>query len=165
MKVFSDVQIFVTSYNKNFIDIKIVVEQLPVLKSIEFEGCKKIKESNLIDKIILLTMQRISENDILKAKNIIIQEYESKNYHNIKHIIFDIDITKLSDSTNVRVILTFDCDTATIIHEIYGLVRDGIPDHFNIKEEAMINFYKDKRTVILVEASPVCNPEITVYYE
>ena len=42
MKVFSDVQIFVTSYNENFIDIKIVVEELPVLKSIEFEGCKKI---------------------------------------------------------------------------------------------------------------------------
>ena len=78
---------------------------------------------------------------------------------------FDIDITKLSDTTNVRVILTFDCDTATIIHEIYGLVRDGIPDHYNIKEEFLVNFYKDKRTVILVEASPVCNPEITVYYE
>lgn len=84
LKVFSDVQIFVTSYNENFIDIKIVVEELPVLKSIEFEGCKKIKESTLIDKINLLTMQRLSENDILKAKNIIIQEYESKNYHNIK---------------------------------------------------------------------------------
>ena len=79
LKVFSDVQIFVTSYNKNFIDIKIVVEELPVLKSIEFEGCKKIKESTLLDKINLLTMQRLSENDILKAKNIIIQEYESKN--------------------------------------------------------------------------------------
>ncbi len=81
------------------------------------------------------------------------------------HQQFDIDITKLSDTTNVKVILTFDCDTATIIHELYGLVRDGIPDHFNIKEESLINFYKDKRTVILVEASPVCNPEITVYYE
>ena len=78
---------------------------------------------------------------------------------------FDIDITKLSDTTNVKVILTFDCDTATIIHDLYGLVRDGIPDHYNIKEEVLVNFYKDKRTVILVEASPVCNPEITVYYE
>ena len=81
------------------------------------------------------------------------------------HKIFDIDITKLSDTTNVRVILTFDCDTSTIIHELYGHVRDGIPEFYDIKEEAMINFYKDKRTVILVEASPVCNPEITVYYE
>ena len=78
---------------------------------------------------------------------------------------FDIDITKLSDTTNVRVILTFDCDTATIIHELYGLVRDGIPDHFNIKEEVIVNFYEDKRTLILVEASPICNPEISVFYE
>jgi len=79
--------------------------------------------------------------------------------------LFDIDITKLSDTTDVKVILTFDCDTATIRHELYGIVRDGIPDHFNIKEEVIVNFHKDKRTVIIVEASPVCNPEISVFYE
>ena len=79
--------------------------------------------------------------------------------------LFDIDITKLSDTTDVKVILTFDCDTATIRHELYGVVRDVIPDYFNIKEEVIVNFYKDKRTVILVEASPVCNPEISVFYE
>ena len=79
--------------------------------------------------------------------------------------LFDIDITKLSDTTDVKVILTFDCDTATIRHELYGIVRDGIPDHFNIKEEVIVNVYKDKRTVIIVEASPVCNPEISVFYE
>ena len=78
---------------------------------------------------------------------------------------FDIDISKLSDTNNVRVILTFDCDTATIRHELYGVVRDGIPDYFDIKKEVLVNFYKDKRTVILVEASPVCNPEISVFYE
>ena len=79
--------------------------------------------------------------------------------------LFDIDISKLSDTNNVKVILTFDCDTATIRHELYGVVRDGIPDHFNIREEVIVNFYEDKRTVILVEASPVCNPEISVFYE
>ena len=99
-------------------------------------------------------------NEIILDMNV---DYGPNARSNYK--IFDIDLNKLSDTTNVRVILTFDCDTATIIHELYGLVRDGIPDHFNIKEEALINFYKDKRTVILVEASPVCNPEITVYYE
>ena len=79
--------------------------------------------------------------------------------------LFDIDISKLSDTNYVKVILTFDCDTSTILHELYGHVRDGIPEFYDIKEESMINFINDKRTVILVEASPVCNPEITVYYE
>ena len=84
---------------------------------------------------------------------------------NSNYKLFDIDITKLSDTNNVRVILTFDCDTATIRHELYGVVRDGIPDYFDIKKEVLVNFYKDKRTVILVEASPVCNLEISVFYE
>ena len=78
---------------------------------------------------------------------------------------FDIDITKLSDTNDVRVILTFDCDTSNIPHETLGFVRDNIPDYFDIKEEILINFYENKRTVILVRASPVCDPDITVFYE
>ena len=99
-------------------------------------------------------------NEILLDINV---DYGPNANSNFK--IFDIDITKLSDTTNVRVILTFDCDTATIRHELYGVVRDGIPDYFDIKKEVLVNFYKDKRTVILVEASPICNPEISVFYE
>ena len=84
LKVFSDVQFFVTGYYDNFIDLKIVVEEFPVLKEVKFLGCNKIKESTLLDKINLTTMQRLSNNDIIKAKNIIIDEYKNKNYHNIK---------------------------------------------------------------------------------
>jgi len=78
---------------------------------------------------------------------------------------FDIDITKLSGTNDVRVILTFDCDTSNIPHETHGFVRDNIPDYFNIKDEVLVNFYDDKKTVILVRASRVCNPDITVSYE
>ena len=80
---------------------------------------------------------------------------------------FDIDITKLSDTNDVRVILTFDCDTPNIPNETLGFYRDNIPDYFNIKEEVLVNFYEDKRTVIQVSPSSDsnCNPEITVFYE
>ncbi len=81
------------------------------------------------------------------------------------HKVFNVDIEKLSDTNDVKVILTFNCDTLNIPDEFYGLIRDNIPDFFDIKEEVMVNFYEDKRTVILVEASSVCNPEITVFYE
>ena len=83
LKVFSDVQFYVTGYYDNFVDIKIVVEEFPVLKEVNFIGCDKIKESTLLEKINLLKMQRLSNDDIIKAKNIIIDEYKSKNYHNI----------------------------------------------------------------------------------
>ena len=80
---------------------------------------------------------------------------------------FDIDITKLSDTNDVRVILTFDCDTPNIPHETNGYMRDNIPDYFDIKEEVFVNFYEDKRTVIQVSPSSNsnCNPEIRVFYE
>ena len=80
---------------------------------------------------------------------------------------FDIDITKLSDTNDVRVILTFDCDTPNIPHETNGYMRDNIPDYFDIKEEVFVNFYEDKRTVIQVSPSSDsnCNPDIRVFYE
>ena len=80
---------------------------------------------------------------------------------------FDIDITKLSDTNDIRVILTFDCDTSNIPHETFGFVRDNIPDYFDIKEEVLVNFYDDKRTVIQVSPSSNANciPDIRVFYE
>ena len=80
---------------------------------------------------------------------------------------FDVDITKLADTTNVKVILTFDCDTPNIPSGTIGFFRDNIPDYFDIKEEVFVNFYKDKRTVIEVSPSTDsnCNPDINVFYE
>ena len=80
---------------------------------------------------------------------------------------FDVDITKLADTNNIKVILTFDCDTPNIPNETLGFYRDNIPDYFNIKEEVLVNFYEDKRTVIQVSPSSNsnCNPDIRVFYE
>lgn len=80
---------------------------------------------------------------------------------------YDVDITKLADTNNIKVILTFDCDTPNIPHETYRFLRDNIPDYFNIKEEVTVNLYEDKRTVIQVSPSSDynCNPEISVFYE
>ena len=46
---------------------------------------------------------------------------------------FDVDITKLADTNNIKVILTFDCDTPNIPNETLGFYRDNIPDYFDIK--------------------------------
>ena len=83
LKVFSDVQIFITNTYLNSIDLKFVVEESPVINQIKFIGCDKIKESNLLDKIELKTMQRISYDDIYKSVNLIKDQYLNKNYHNV----------------------------------------------------------------------------------
>ena len=80
---------------------------------------------------------------------------------------FDVDITKLGDTNDIKVILTFDCDSPNISHETIGNIRDNIPDYFDIKEEVLVNFYDDKRTVIQVSPSSNANciPDIRVFYE
>ena len=80
---------------------------------------------------------------------------------------FDVDIMKLADTNDIKVILTFDCDTPNIPNETIGFIRDNIPDYFDIKEEVFVNFYKDKKTVIQVSPSSDsnCNPDINVFYE
>ena len=87
--------------------------------------------------------------------------------HDSNYQTFDVDITKLVDTNDIKVILTFDCDTPNISQETIGNIRDNIPDYFDIKEEVLVNFYEDKRTVIQVSPSTDsnCNPEISVFYE
>ena len=75
---------------------------------------------------------------------------------------FDVDISKLGDTNDIKVILTFDCDTPKVSQ---GNIRDNIPDYFDIKGELFVNLYKDKRTVIEVSPSSNCNPAFKVFYE
>ena len=67
---------------------------------------------------------------------------------------FDVDITKLEDTNNIKVILTFDCDTPNIPNETLGFYRDNIPDYFDIKKEVLVNFYKDKRLSLIHISEP-----------
>ena len=98
----------------------------------------------------------------------IIPVYRNENLQmDSNYQTFDVDITKLADTNNIKVILTFDCDTPNIPNETLGFYRDNIPDYFDIKEEVLVNFYEDKRTVIEVSPSydSNCNPILNVYYE
>ena len=74
---------------------------------------------------------------------------------------FDVDISKLADTTDVKVIFTFDCEQGA------EEIRDMKPDYFDIKGEVFVNFYKDKRTIIEVSPSSDsnCNPDFRVFYE
>ena len=74
---------------------------------------------------------------------------------------FDVDITKLADTIDVKVIFTLDCEQGA------EEIRDMKPDYFDIKGEVFVNFYKDKRTIIEVSPSSDsnCNPDIKVFYE
>ena len=88
----------------------------------------------------------------------IIPDYRNSD---TKFQTFDVDISKLSDTTDVKVIFTFDCEQGA------EEIRDMKPDYFDIKGEVFVNFYKDKRTIIEVSPSSDsnCNPDIKVFYE
>ena len=83
LNVFSDVQIFITNTFENSLDLKIIVEESPIINSISFQGCDKIKENNLKEKIDIKSMQRTSLSDIYRAKNTIISTYLDKDFHNV----------------------------------------------------------------------------------
>ena len=104
---------------------------------------------------ILWTKQIVLNHKILYD---IIPEYRNSGTN---FQTFDVDISKLSDTTNVKVIFTFDCEQGA------EEIRDMKPDYFDIKAEVFVNFYKDKRTVIEVSPSSDynCNPVFRVFYE
>ncbi|MAJ44662.1 MAG: outer membrane protein assembly factor BamA [Candidatus Marinimicrobia bacterium] len=95
---FNDIQIFAentNSYSQGVI-LKIVVEEHPLLKSVEFRGNKKLSEKNLIEKSELVKGTLLSPLKVFTAVQNILTEYRGKHYHNVK-----VDtVTTLSEDNN-----------------------------------------------------------------
>ena len=100
LKVFSDIQIYITNTYLNSIDLKIVAEEAPIINEVKFIGCDKIKESSLLDKIELASMQRVSYGDIYKSVNLIKEEYFNKNFHNV-NVQYNLEDTDNNYSKNL----------------------------------------------------------------
>ena len=100
LKVFSYIQIYITNTYLNSIDLKIVAEEAPIINEVKFIGCDKIKESSLLDKIELASMQRVSYGDIYKSVNLIKEEYFNKNFHNV-NVQYNLEDTDNNYSKNL----------------------------------------------------------------
>ena len=81
LNVFSDIQISVIDSYDNYIDIIIELKEFPILNSLSISGNNKIKDIRILDEVNLKKSQRITENDIYNAKNIIEGLYSEENYH------------------------------------------------------------------------------------
>ena len=141
-----------------------------LILSIFLFSCSKEEEVNFENTYQLLTAWKgkgYGRGTILWTKQInlnykifydIIPDYRNSDTN---FQTFDVDISKLSDTTDVKVIFTFDCEQGA------EEIRDMNPDYFDIKGEVFVNLYKDKRTVIEVSPSSDsnCNPDFRVFYE
>ncbi|MEI6847993.1 MAG: outer membrane protein assembly factor BamA [Chlorobiaceae bacterium] len=82
LQFFSDIKVEKTDLNEHYIDLKFIVNELPVLDQVTFEGNGKVKSDELRQKTSLVTGKKISPQDLFTAANKIEQFYVSKGYLN-----------------------------------------------------------------------------------
>jgi len=82
-KFFSNVQIFITSVQDDFIDLELNVQERPKLGHFEFIGPKKTEKDELKGKAGLVAGTIITENTKRNAKEAIEKYYMDKGYMNL----------------------------------------------------------------------------------
>ena len=104
---FNDIQIFAENTNSysQGVTLKIVVEEYPLLKTLEFRGNKKLSEKNLTEKSELVKGTLLSPNKIFTASQNILKEYREKHFHNVK-IDTVITLSENRDYADLTVIIT-----------------------------------------------------------
>jgi outer membrane protein insertion porin family len=111
-KFFSNVQIFITAVQDDFIDLEVNVQELPKLGSFDFVGVKKSEKEDLKGKVQLVKGTIITENTRRNAVEAIQKFYRDKGYTSVKvHIVEDSDRIL----TNAKS-LTFHIDKGTKVH-------------------------------------------------
>ncbi len=81
---FSDIQIYLDEETYEGVYLRIVVNELPVLSKLTFQGNKKIKDNPLSEVIELQPGNILSEYAIFEAIQSIKSAYKEKHYHNVK---------------------------------------------------------------------------------
>ncbi len=82
-KFFSNIQIFITAVQDDYIDLELHVEELPKLGNFDFVGIKKSEKDELKGKVQLQKGTIVTENTKLNAVEAIQKFYRDKGYMNI----------------------------------------------------------------------------------
>ena len=103
---FNDIQIFLKDQNSlsDGVNLKIIVDEHPLLRKLEIRGNKKLKDSKIIELMELSEGTLLSKIKIFSAKKNIIDEYEKKHFHNVK-IDTLIRLTENKDFADLTIII------------------------------------------------------------
>jgi outer membrane protein insertion porin family len=82
-KFFSNVQIFITAVDGDYIDLELNVQERPKLGNFEFVGIKKAEKDELKGKVQLVKGTIITENSIRNAIEAIQKFYRDKGFMNV----------------------------------------------------------------------------------
>jgi outer membrane protein insertion porin family len=125
-KLFSNVEIYVTRVDGDFIDLEIHVMERPRLGNYDFKGIKKSEEEELVGKIGLAKQTIVTENTRRTADEVIKKYYGEKGYLNLK-----LEIQERPDTTFVNsIFMTFIIDKGekVKVNDINFFGNETVPD-------------------------------------
>jgi len=81
---FGNLEVYVDEETDEGVSLRIVVEELPILAEVKFNGNKKLSNTTLKDAIGLIPGQIISDYDVFLAEKKIREEYHDRHYHDVE---------------------------------------------------------------------------------
>ena len=100
--LFEDIQISVTKIVDNQVFLDIMLKERPRLSKFQFNGIKKSDADEIREKIRLVKGEYVTDNMILKTKNIIRKYYTDKGFLNVQ-----INVQQKKDTSAVNDVILF----------------------------------------------------------
>ena len=136
---FNDIQIFLKDQNplSDGVNLKIIVDEHPLLRKLEIRGNKKLKDSKIIELMELSEGTLLSKIKIFSAKKNIIDEYEKKHFHNVK-IDTLIRLTENKDFADLTIIMVYLYKILDKVYDIQYFIFQSLTNSFNKSMDFLI---------------------------
>uniref|UniRef100_UPI004047346C BamA/OMP85 family outer membrane protein n=1 Tax=Mariniflexile sp. TaxID=1979402 RepID=UPI004047346C len=130
MKLFSDIEVYITAIEGNVAYLEIKLSDLPQLNELKVNGVKKGKKEGIIKDNKLNKGVKVTENLMTTTKNFLIKKYKKEGYLNTKVHINTIEVKDSVQTARVNMVLNIDKGEKVKIKDIVFTGNDVLSDKY-----------------------------------
>jgi len=156
LRLFSDINFYITKVEGNVADLELHIAQVPELKDTRIEGVKKSKQQELLEESDLKKGSKVTENLITTTRNYITNKYKENGFLNTKVVINTTAVkdTIADKATNkVNMLVRIDKGDRVKVNQIITTGNKKLPSSKvkkalkNTKEKAALRFWKRSKYI------------------
>ena len=108
LKLFSDIEVYVTKIEGDVAYLEIKLSDLPQLNELKVNGVKKGKIEGIVNENNLKKGEKVTENLITTTKNHLTKKYKKQGFYNTKILINTIEVEDSINAARVNMVLNID---------------------------------------------------------
>ncbi|UOB18875.1 outer membrane protein assembly factor BamA [Abyssalbus ytuae] len=153
LKMFSDINFYITNIEDGKVFLELNIQELPTLSDVKITGVKEKKTEEIIKDADLKKGKKVTEGFIANTKNYLLNKYKKQGYLNTKVNINTVEDTDTTQTNAVKMVVRIDKGEKVKIKDINFEGNEQLKDKKlqkamkNTKERALGRFWKKSKFI------------------